>query len=55
MTLAYLIELACFGSALDDNSSWEDYEDIHDFAKTWRALAYVKLDDIILSRKEEQK
>lgn len=55
MTFARLIELAQFGSAMDKYSTNVEYVDIHDFAKIWYKLAHVELDDIILSKKEEQK
>ena len=53
MTLAYLIELASHAAALDDYVTLEEYEDIHDFAKTWRDLAGVELDDLDLRKRAE--
>lgn len=53
MTLAYLIELASWAAARDDYLSLEEYEDIHDFAKTWRDLAGVELDDLDLKKRPE--
>ena len=45
MTFASLIQIALWGVA-----SEEDYEDIRDFAKTWRNLAYVELEDLEIRR-----
>ena len=50
MTFARLIELARWGSAMDNYSTLGEYEEIHDFAKTWHDLLYEKLDDIELCR-----
>ena len=50
MTLAYLIELASHAAALDEYVTLEEYEDIKDFAKTWRELAGVDLEDLAIRR-----
>lgn len=51
MTLSRLIELARHGAAMENYATFEEYEDIHDFAKTWRDLVYVDLDDIELRKR----
>lgn len=51
MTFSRLIELARHGAAMENYATFEEYEDIHDFAKTWRGLAYVELDDIDLRKR----
>lgn len=51
MTFARLIEVARWGAATDNYSTLEEYEDIHDFAKTWHDLLYVELDDFELRKR----
>ena len=51
MTFSRFIELARWGAATDNYSTLEEYEDIHDFAKTWHDLLYVELDDIELRKR----
>ena len=53
MTLSYLMGLASFGAAMDDHATFDEYEAIHDFAKTWRELAYVELEDLDLRKRAE--
>lgn len=54
MTLASLIDLASWAAAVaDDNITWEDYEEIKDFAKTWRELGDVELEDLDLRKRAE--
>lgn len=52
MTLASLIDLASWAAAIDD-VTWEDYENIKDFANTWRDLAEVELEDLDLRKRPE--
>lgn len=51
MTFSRLIELARWGAATDNYSTLEEYEDIHDFAKTWHDLVYEQLEDIELCKR----
>lgn len=53
MTLTRLMELARHGAAMETYATFEEYEEIHDFAKTWRDLAGVELDDLDLRKREE--
>lgn len=55
MTLGRLMELARHGAAMENYATFEEYEDIHDFAKTWRDLADVELEDIDLRKREEDR
>lgn len=48
MTLSHLIALASFGSAMNDLSTFGEYEEIHDFAKTWHDLLNIELEDLEL-------
>lgn len=53
MTLAYLIKLASHAAAMDDYVTLDEYDDIHDFAKTWLDLAGVELEDLDLRKRAE--
>lgn len=50
MNLAHLVDLARWAAAMDEYSSFDDYEDIKDFAKTWHDMLNVELEDLHLSR-----
>ena len=53
MTLADLIDLASWAAAIDEAMTWEDYENIKDFAKTWHDLAGIELEDLDLRKRPE--
>lgn len=52
MTLAELINFASFGAAMDKYATNEEYEDIHDFAKTCHDMIDTELEDIRISRQD---
>lgn len=52
MTLSQFIEYASYGCAMSDDSTNAEYEEVHDFCKTWHNLLEEDIEDLNLSLPE---